>query len=258
MIVKDSKIARIGLIQGLVDGSLETFVFLWSPALRSLSASSPFGTLGLDENGEPAYGLIFGAFMACAVLGGFVAPMLRKFISKLLLPTKSATLLQDEGLNPVPVNIICSLCYTIGAALLLVPCVFTQDSPFAFSACLASFMVYEFIVGIYIPSGGVIRSIYMPTESMCSTINILRVITNVAVAIGVYSTTFVSITVSFGALSAMMLIAAALQLSLIPDGELKEISDVLFRQTFCSSWMDGSVLLLTMEVLYAAFVHSSQ
>jgi len=47
--------------------------------------------------------------------------------------------------------------------------------------------------------------------------NILRVITNIAVAIGVFSTTFVPIKASFAALSFMMLSAAILQLSLIPE-----------------------------------------
>ncbi len=80
MILKDSKMSCIGLIQGLVEGSLQTFVFLWSPVLRSsYAASSDQNVIGLD--GQPAYGLIFGAFMACVVLGGFAAPIARKLVS---------------------------------------------------------------------------------------------------------------------------------------------------------------------------------
>merc|ERR1740124_1698599 len=52
-IIGDSKISRIGLIQGLTEGSLQTFVFIWSPALRSFSYSAPQSTLGLDNDKEP-------------------------------------------------------------------------------------------------------------------------------------------------------------------------------------------------------------
>ncbi|MFN9980253.1 MAG: hypothetical protein ACK53Y_10080, partial [bacterium] len=54
-ITSDSKILRIGLIQGLTDGTLQTFIFLWSPALSYFSSNInpdrralPFATWGLD------------------------------------------------------------------------------------------------------------------------------------------------------------------------------------------------------------------
>jgi hypothetical protein len=167
--------------------------------------------------------------MATAVLGGFIAPLSRKKIANFIASTVGGnTQTMDcnnrfdcnDGIDPKPVHILCSLSYALSSMLLFVPCVVQEASPSAFSLCLVSFLFYEFLVGIYVPNEGVLRSIYMPTESMCSTMNILRVITNIAVAIGVFSTTFVPIKASFAALSFMMLSAAILQLSLIP--ELKE------------------------------------
>jgi hypothetical protein len=228
---KDSKISRVGIIQGLVEGSLQTFVFLWSPALRQLATGLPLNTIGLDKNGEPAYGLIFGAFMGSAVIGGYVAPILRKNISKVFPFLKnrrpydnltSGEEIENE-VDATPLNLLCAICYALGSMMLLVPCIVNQNSPWAFTICLTSFLVYEFLVGVYVPSEGMVRSIYMPTHSMCSTINMLRIITNVSVAIGVYSTTFVPLTFSYGVLSTMMLGASALQLSLVPKGELKII-----------------------------------
>merc|ERR1712157_387513 len=73
-IISDAKISRVGLIQGLTKGSLLTFVFLWSPALQSVSVNAIPSAMGLDVDGEPAYGLIFGAFMACGVMGSFIQP----------------------------------------------------------------------------------------------------------------------------------------------------------------------------------------
>ncbi len=212
-----------------MEGSLQTFVFLWSPALRSYAASTRHNVIGLDHDGQPAYGLIFGSFMACAVLGGFVSPIARKLVARFI--SRSDCLVDEikdgasgSNVDPVPVNILCALCYLVGAVLLLVPCVVVKDSPNAFSLCFASFMIYEFMVGVYVPSEGVVRSIYMPSESMCSIINILRIITNVAVALGVFSTTFVPLKVSFAVLAIMMVIAALLQLSLIPFEELSKLS----------------------------------
>jgi hypothetical protein len=228
---KDYKISRIGLIQGLVEGSLQTFVFLWSPTLRQLATDLPLGTIGIDKNGEPAYGLIFGAFMTSAVLGGYVSPILRKNVSKIVSRNKNdksnekfvAHGKDANEMDAIPVNVLCSLCYALGSMMLFVPCAVNKNSTYAFSFCLVSFLIYEFIVGVYVPSEGMIRSIYMPTESMCSTMNMLRIITNVLVAIGVFSTTFVPLTFSFGVLSTMMLFASVLQLSLVPKDELMNI-----------------------------------
>ena len=209
----------------------------------------------MDENGEPAYGLIFGAFMASAVIGGFVAPGLRKSVFNLLSHARHASSTNEsntgidcDGLNPISVKIICSICYFISAILLSVPCLIAKDSQYAFSACLISFLMYEFVVGVYVPSEGVIRSLYIPTGSMCSIVNILRVVTNVCVAVGVFSTAFVPIEVSFGVLSAMMLSAAFLQISLLPSEDLRRIWSLFVSQT-CYFWKVEHVALL----LYLAF-----
>lgn len=183
--------------------------------------------------------------MACAVVGGFVAPISRRLISSLLPRTMKRYSIagnkESHSLDSTPVNILCSICYLVGAALLFVPCALTKDSPHAFSICFVSFMMYEFVVGVYVPSEGVIRSIYMPSESMCSIINILRIITNVAVALGVFSTTFVPIKASFAALSTMMVIAAILQLSLIPQTDFQSLyASVMDRANF---WRGASKLV---------------
>ena len=85
-IANDSKIARIGIIQGFSQGSLQTFIFLWSPALRKFAQSTSSETVGLDSNNEPAYGLIFGAFMTMGVLGGLAEPTVRKTLEKMSKP----------------------------------------------------------------------------------------------------------------------------------------------------------------------------
>ena len=212
-IVGDSKISRIGLIQGLTEGSLQTFVFLWSPALRSFSPSAPHTALGLDCDGEPAYGLIFGAFMACGVIGGVIEPAMRNsavYVAERLKGPRSG-----GNKSAAEVGFLCAACYFLSAILLFTPCLVEKDSPYSFSICLLAFMLYEVLVGVYMPCEGVLRSIFMPNKSTCSIMTMLRVIVNAFVALGVISTNYLSFTTAFSALSVMMISAACLQLSLL-------------------------------------------
>ena len=221
-IAGDSKISRIGIIQGLTEGTLQTFVFLWSPSLLAFSKYAIQGTMGLDKNGEPAYGIIFGGFMMCGVMGGLLEPVVRKSVAQLVAVSKRSGKTRQEGvqendINPTAVSCLCALCYMASALLLLAPCQVKEGSTYAFSICSIAFLLYELMVGLYLPCEAVLRSIYMPNSSMCSIMTMLRVIVNVAVALGVISTNYVSINGAFYALSTMMAIAALLQMSLISE-----------------------------------------
>jgi len=157
--------------------------------------------------------------MASGVVGGVIAPFARKMITPVKRLTNDGNVKGDN--NAAEVGILCALCYFLSAILLLAPCLLDKESPFAFSISLAAFLCYEMLVGVYMPCEGMIRSIFMPNESICSLMTMLRVIVNVAVAVGVISTNYVSFTNAFGALSVMMVTAACLQLSIIPTNELR-------------------------------------
>ena len=59
----DEKIALLGAIQSLFEGSMYTFVFLWTPAL--------------SPNGEDIpHGFIFATFMLSSMLGSYLASRL--------------------------------------------------------------------------------------------------------------------------------------------------------------------------------------
>lgn len=215
-IVASSHITRIGIIQGLTEGSLQTFVFLWAPALRAFASNSNDGAWGLGKDGEPSYGLIFGSFMFFGVAGGFLEPKVRKSIN-CILPCSKKSFHKEGAVDPISVHKLCILCYSVCALVLLTPCVLPEDSKNSFTLCFAAFLVYELMIGLYMPCEGVVRSIYMPNESICSLMTMLRVIVNVAVAGGVISTNYIPFTFAFGVLSVMMIASACLQLSLLTE-----------------------------------------
>jgi hypothetical protein len=195
---KDTKMIRVGVIQGLSEASIHTFIFLWTPALRQLAHSSSKTIWGLDRHGEPAYGLIFGAFMAAGVLGGLVAPTIRKKVSDVLSPVDdqdSERTVEVDGeeihVRPMAVEFLAAFCYSISALLLLIPCLASVDDADSFLLCLGAFLLFEFLVGVFLPCEGVIRSLYFPASARASIMSLPRLIVNGAVSIGVVSTNFV-------------------------------------------------------------------
>ena len=244
----NSIIARIGLIQGLVEGTLETFLFLWAPSLAMFAIKTSNSNelrpriiiaIGMDEDGEPLYGLIFGLFMLCSVAGSLCVPVARRRMAKSWKEIHSRSHgngndgiddeskkdagqneMDEDDIDPVPVNVLCSLLYFICAVLFAIPSLLHQESIYSYPMCLASFLTLQFMSGAYEPLEGIIRSIYIPLAHMCSIVNMLRVVTNLAVALGVFSTTYFSPTVSLRFLSVVMLSASFLQLTLLSESEM--------------------------------------
>ena len=89
------------------------------------------------------------------------------------------------------VELLAAFCFLISAGLLSTPVLVDENNPYAFTLSLVSFLIYELVVGLYMPCEGVLRSIYMPNDSICSLMTMLRVIVNVAVALGVISSNYI-------------------------------------------------------------------
>jgi MFS transporter, MFS domain-containing protein family, molybdate-anion transporter len=224
-IKSDSRVLRVCITQGLTLGSLHIFIFLWSPLLKEFAVGTKGNVWGLDGHGNPAYGLIFGAFMAAGVLGGLCSPMCRKLVTLLLSPLVKASVpetvtVDGEGdVRPMDVEFQGALCYFVCALLLLAPSLMTASSDYTFSVALFSFIAYEFSVGIYSPCEGVMRSIYIPPESRGSVMTVPSIIVNVAVAIAVVSTESIPRQAALCMISVLMMTCAILQLSLVSAKE---------------------------------------
>eukprot|EP00531_Pseudo-nitzschia_arenysensis_P014678 CAMPEP_0116127126 /NCGR_PEP_ID=MMETSP0329-20121206/6681_1 /TAXON_ID=697910 /ORGANISM="Pseudo-nitzschia arenysensis, Strain B593" /LENGTH=622 /DNA_ID=CAMNT_0003621219 /DNA_START=65 /DNA_END=1933 /DNA_ORIENTATION=- len=250
----DPKILRLGIIQGLSAGSLQIFIFLWSPTLQGFTSRhhevssigndgsenmwlQPYFDWAIDGSGNPAYGLIFGAFMAAGVSGGLCAPHVRRAVSVLFsgkeeTPAQQTIILETEGISvrPTELEFLVGTNYILSAAMFLVPFFLSTSSPGSFSIALAAFLVYEFLVGVTMPCEGVLRSIYLPSDGRATMTMVPRMVVNVAVSLGVLLTRYIPEQFAFIAIAALMICAAFMQLSFMSRREWKMIRRASIHQ----------------------------
>merc|ERR1711907_75860 len=113
--------------------------------------------------------------------------------------------------------------YVIAALLLLVPCFLSpsssSSSSSSFSIAVASFLAYEFLVGVTVPCEGVIRSIYLPSDGRATMMMVPRMVVNLAVSLGVLLTKYIATQSAFGAIAFLMGCAGLGQLSFMSSQE---------------------------------------
>ncbi|KAJ8446242.1 hypothetical protein Cgig2_016013 [Carnegiea gigantea] len=188
-IASDEKIALLGAIQSLFEGSMYTFVFLWTPALSPHDEDIP-------------HGFIFATFMLASMLGSSVASR--------LLARSSPT-----------VESYMQVVFSISSASLLLPIVtnfFVVPTNFkaggvSFSGCILflGFCTFEACVGIFWPSMMKMRSQYVPEEARSTIMNFFRMPLNIFVCVVLYNVNAFPITIMFGMCSIFLFAACALQ-----------------------------------------------
>eukprot|EP00536_Pseudo-nitzschia_multiseries_P015876 jgi/Psemu1/247164/estExt_Genewise1.C_9700011 len=208
----DPKILFLGIIQGLSAGSLQLFVFLWSPTLRSFSPgdSSNFVT----NSGE----------------GKRVISSLFRWAGRTVL-----YLLGSEFLLGIS--------YIFASALMFIPSVLQTSSPESFSIALAAFLIYEFLVGITVTCEGLARSLYLPSGGRATMMMVPRMIVNLAVSLGVLLTKYIPTQSTFVAVAFLMSCSGVLQLSFLSPQEWNVIGQKLIRQIRRPSSCTGKFLL---------------
>ncbi|XP_071706393.1 uncharacterized protein [Rutidosis leptorrhynchoides] len=188
-IASDEKIALLGAIQSLFEGSMYTFVFLWTPAL------SPN-----DE--EIPHGFIFATFMLASMLGSSIAARLMARSSP-------------------RVESYMQIVFLVSAASLLLPIVttfFVTPSEVKGGSIslgngiqLLGFCAFEGCVGIFWPSIMKMRSQYIPEEARSTIMNFFRIPLNIFVCIVLYNVNAFPITIMFGMCSIFLFVASVLQ-----------------------------------------------
>ncbi|TVU48634.1 hypothetical protein EJB05_08275, partial [Eragrostis curvula] len=200
-IASDEKIALLGAIQSLFEGSMYTFVFLWTPAL------SP------NEEDIP-HGFIFATFMLSSMLGSSIA-------SRLL-----ARKLKVEGYMQIVFSISAVTLVMPVVTNFLVPPSSAKGGSISFGGCLQllGFCTFEACVGIFWPSIMKMRSQYIPEEARSTIMNFFRIPLNLFVCVVLYNVNAFPITVMFGMCSIFLLMAAILQRRLMVVSDLHKSS----------------------------------
>jgi len=164
-IMSNRKVFLLGLMQALFEGSMYTFVFLWTPAL--------------SPNGERIpHGMIFACFMVSCMAGSAMAGK--------LMSAKSS------------IEKYMQIVFAISGAALAVPWVMhifmsndvdnsTGGISFSGQIQMVAFLVFEFMVGMFWPSMMTLRSSYVAEEYRATIINFFRIPLNLFVCTVLYN-----------------------------------------------------------------------
>ena len=220
--VSDSRIWRIGMTQALSEGGMYTvcellhhlffhspygslltvafcllgkFVFMWVPTLLSLN----------PPGGLPT-GCVFSALMMAISCGGMMFTPLYLFVSNNVVSKKNAT------------EVSASLVYLLSSLSMVVPAMclsLSEDGSNYFYVIVASFMMVEFCVGMFMPLAGTLRSKYVPDALQGGILNIFRLPLNALVVSGTYATDVLPPADVFKLVSASFYCAALLQATLV-------------------------------------------
>lgn len=180
LIFSDKRVALLGAVNALFEGSMYSFVFMWVPTMLGVLQGSPLPT-----------GLVFAALTVCISLGGLL------FSPSLLLSLASA--------EKIAVGI-----FLVGAASLTVP-VLNSD----LVSVLGSFCVFETCVGAFFPCAGLLRSKVIPDAQQGSVMNIFRVPLNILVVVGTKLTDLYPAGQVFSIVVSWLLLGALLQVAFV-------------------------------------------
>ena len=181
VIMSDKKIALLGAMQALFEGSMYTFVFLWTPAL--------------SPNGEHIpHGMIFACFMVSSMVGS-------AYTGRLM----------DSGMRPVKYM---QIVFALASACLVVPVLVgggEQDTPeegisFAGKVQLLAFCAFEGLVGIFWPSMMTLRSQHVPEDIRSTIINFFRIPLNLFVCVVLYNVSSLPLSAMFSMCSFFLLV----------------------------------------------------
>jgi MFS transporter, MFS domain-containing protein family, molybdate-anion transporter len=175
LVRSDSRIAALGFGQSCFEGAMYTFVFMWTPALKSV-AETEAETAGTATDGQTTssyLGLIFAVFMVCVMIGSSCFKM---FSTK------------KENLYRIPLYMHATAFFAMAVIT-----VFLEYKVVVYSM----FLLFECTVGVFYPSYGVIKSEKIPEDIRSAVMNIFRIPLNAFVVVLLLKIKFLSSQVVF-------------------------------------------------------------
>ena len=160
LIINDSRIAALGMGQSCFEGAMYTFVFMWTPALKSdEEVAAELNGIAMIGNTSSNLGLIFAVFMVCVMIGSSI---FKTFSSK------------KENLYRIPL-----IMHAVAFYSMAMTTVFIHNKLVVY----VMFLLFETSVGVFYPSYGVIKSEIIPEEIRSSVMNIFRIPLNCFVVV---------------------------------------------------------------------------
>lgn len=164
LIQQNPRIAALGLAQSCFEGGMYTFVFMWTPALKTVeeliaeASGTADATDGLETTAQ-YLGLIFAVYMVCVMLGSTIFKMYT---------------------SDTPGNVYKLPVYIHGCACLcmLITSFCVGKYP---TVVYLMFLVFETSVGVFYPAYGTIKSEKIPEEIRSAVMNIFRYIADICI-----------------------------------------------------------------------------
>ncbi|CAF0779867.1 unnamed protein product [Adineta steineri] len=156
-IKSDKKVFLLGIVQALFEASMYVFVLEWTPALTQALDKS---VINKTDNKNPPipHGYVFASYMVAMMIGS----NLFKVMSNYTTPESFMR----------PIVFISALCMCVPVFM-----------PTAQVVMFASFLVFEFCVGVFWPAMATMRSKYVPEEARATVMNYFRIPLNLIVVV---------------------------------------------------------------------------
>lgn len=178
---RNTDILLCGLISSLFEGSMYIFVFMWTPALTSLTPKKEG-----DESASLPFGLIFSTFMVCCMAGSSLFSVL---------------------VDRVRGEVMAVGVFLVSSLSMAAICASKSDT---LTFCCMN--VFEMCVGMYWPIMGTMKGAIVPEDKRAAIYNLFRIPLNFIVLSSLL--TDLTPTQSFMANAAMLGLATALQFRL--------------------------------------------
>ncbi|OUC39809.1 hypothetical protein D917_04605 [Trichinella nativa] len=153
IIANNKRVAYLGLVQSLFEGSMYTFVLEWTPVLTAAVLNSPD-----PKDRFLPHGLVFASFMICIMIGSSVF----KLMANIWRP-----------------EFFMKYIFLCAAASLTFPVFLCLNSLFVF----IGFAIFEICVGVFWPASSFMRSVHVPEKARSTVMNIFRIPLNLVVVI---------------------------------------------------------------------------
>ncbi|CAM9103195.1 unnamed protein product, partial [Ectocarpus fasciculatus] len=160
LIRSDPRIAALGLGQSCFEGAMYTFVFMWTPALKTVEeTNAEVAGETLDESTAEFLGIIFATFMVSVMVGSSVFNI-------------AGT--SKDNVYSIPLYL-----HAMAFCTMAIISLFMSNKFIVY----VMFLVFEMSVGLFYPAYGMIKSEKIPEDIRSAVMNIFRIPLNFFVVI---------------------------------------------------------------------------